>query len=314
VHAWEASGLLSDGQADAILDSYRVRRRRFSLRGVALPLGGVLVGVGLAVLVSVLLDRPLEPWLLGVWGGALLLGAYLRRTPGLLLMGIGAATAWWLGQVVGNDPGSLTLVVALGVAATTCLATAAVHETRLVRLGEPWREVGAALALVMLLVAALPSSTAEGAAWNSWLVGGPLFASVAVIAALAAIEGSVRIEPLVVVAASVTSVLLVVWEEGAAGSGPTTTADWAHLGACVTAYVGLATAVAVLGVVRDSWRLTALATAGVVAFAVTQATAALGRVVDAPWALALAGVVGLATGYLFRRAVRPLATAPERQP
>lgn len=313
VSAWEDSGLLHEGQADAILDTYRAARR-FSPRGLAVTLVALLLGVGSAWVVAAPLGRPLAPWLLGVWGGGALLLAYLRRDHVLLLAGIGATTAWWVGRVVWEDPDALTLVVALGVAATACVAVAAVHETRLVRFGAPWREVGAALALVMVFVAALPSVTAEGFAGDSWVVGGPLLASVAVIAALTASEGSVRLEPLFALVAGVTAVGLVLWEADAPGSGPTTAIDWVHAGISVTAYVVLAVAVALLGIVRDSWRLTTLATVGIVAFALVQGYAALTRVIEGVWPLVLLGAGCLATGYLLHLALRRLAASPEQQP
>jgi hypothetical protein len=171
--------------------------------------------------------------------------------------------------------------------------------------------VGAALALVMLFIAALPSSTTEGFAWDVWLVGGSLFAALSVIAMLAGTEGTTRLEPLGAVAATIVSLLLVVWDTGSTETDPVTAADWLHAGASVTAYVALALAVTVLGIVRDSWRLTLVATVGLVVFTTVQSFAVFARVIEGAWLFMVLGGVFLATGYLFDRTRRQIAASLE---
>jgi hypothetical protein len=88
-------------------------------------------------------------------------------------------------------------------------------------------------------------------------------------------------------------------------------ASWAHAVASVTAYVVLAVAVAALGTVRDSWRLTALATAAVVVFTTFQSFAIFARVIQGSVLFVVLGLVFLATGLGFDRARRTVARTLE---
>lgn len=371
--AWEASGLLQQGQAAAILASYQVTRR-FTIARLLLGLGAAFVGVGLIWLVGVNLDQlppaarvvvvgsvflvtlvaaeslalrwqdvvpnpvvaalrlvaafawgatvlqaafsfdvDIEPWLFAVWGAGALLYGYLRHAAPPLLVGVGALAGWWFGELGPEDPTALALVIAMGVAATICLALAAVHERWSPSLAVPWREVGAGIALVMLFVAAMPTSTREDFAWDAWLVGGPLLAAVAFIAAGAGAQESGRLEPLGALVASLVAVVLVLWEAGADVADPVTVVDWLHAGVSVAAYVALAGGVAVLGTIRDSWRLTALATVALVGFTTVQAFEVFGVLVEGAWLFVVLGTVFLLTGYLFDRARRRFAASLEQR-
>jgi uncharacterized membrane protein YgcG len=70
-------------------------------------------------------------------------------------------------------------------------------------------------------------------------------------------------------------------------------------------------AVAALGTLRDSPRLTALATAALVVFTTFQSFAVFARIVTGAWLFLLLGVVFLATGFLFDRARREIAATLE---
>ena len=81
----------------------------------------------------------------------------------------------------------------------------------------------------------------------------------------------------------------------------------AHALISVAVYVLAAALVAVLGVLHDSWRLTALATVALVLFTTVQSFAVFARIVDGAWLFLLLGVVFLVTGYAADRARRELA-------
>ena len=76
-------------------------------------------------------------------------------------------------------------------------------------------------------------------------------------------------------------------------------------------YVLVAVGVAVLGTLRDSWRLTALSTLGLVVFTTFQSFAVFARIVEGAWLFVILGAVFLGTGFLFDRARRELAAGLE---
>jgi uncharacterized membrane protein len=254
-----------------------------------------------------------EPFLVGAWGLGALAHAYTVGALGPLLVGIVCCTGWYVWQVLWDSPSGLSGVLSLAVGSVVALSLAAAHEQGRPRFAAPWRETGALLALTSLFVAALPSVGTGDFAWTPWLVGGLVLASVCAIAALAVTTGSGRLEPVGAVAVAGISVALVLWEAGAEASDRLTAADWAHAGLSVAAYVALAVGVAALGVVQDSWRLTALATAALVVFTTFQSFAVFARIVQGAWLFVLLGLVFLATGYLFDRARRELAGTLEEE-
>jgi K+ transporter len=79
----------------------------------------------------------------------------------------------------------------------------------------------------------------------------------------------------------------------------------------VAVYVVVAVAVAVLGTLRDSWRLTALATVAIVVFTTVQSFAVFAQIIEGAWLFVVLGLVFCGTGFLFDRARRELATALE---
>jgi uncharacterized membrane protein len=254
-----------------------------------------------------------EPILVGAWGLGALAHAYVVGAMGPLLVGIAACTGWYLWQVLWDSPSGLSGVLALAIGSVVALSLAAVHEQGLTRFAAPWRETGALLALSSLFVAALPFVDPGDFAWTPWLVGGLVLASVCAIAALTIAAGTSRLEPIGAVAVAGVSVALVLWEAGADASDRLTVEDWAHAAVSVVAYVALAVAVAALGVVQDSWRLTGLATAALVVFTTFQSFAVFARVIQGAWLFVLLGLVFLATGYLFDRARRGLAVTLEEE-
>ena len=104
---------------------------------------------------------------------------------------------------------------------------------------------------------------------------------------------------------------LVCWDAGSDTDGPLTADAVAQAAVSVVVYVAVAVALAALGTLRDSPRLTGLATAALVVFTTFQSFAVFARIVTGAWLFLLLGVVFLATGVLFDRARRQIAATLE---
>ena len=251
-----------------------------------------------------------EPVLVGLWGAGALVHAYGVRGVGPLLVGIPALVVWFFWEVMWTAASPFAVVLALATVAVLGFSVAALHERWLVRFGPPWREVGAAAALAMLFAAALPYVTLEDFTWSRWLVAGLVVAGVAATAAALLARGRERLEPLGAVAVVAVSVALVLWDTGA-DTAELDVADWAHAGLSVAVYVVVAVGVAVLGILRDSWRLTALAMIGIVVFTTFQSFAVFAQIIEGAWLFVVLGLIFLGTGYGFDRARRELANTLE---
>lgn len=258
-----------------------------------------------------------EPRLLGVWGAGALLQAYAVRSALAVVVGVAAGTGWLLWSGLASVTTGLDVVLLLGAAGVGAVALGALHErggpdTDLARLGVPWRETGALLVLGSLFAAALPFVEADSTRPGSWTAAA--LAVAVVLAALAGLlgRGSGRVEPVVAALAVVAGVGLVLWEAGNSATD-VDLAGWVHAGAGVLLYVGLALAVAVVGTLRDSGRLTALATLALVAFTTVQAFAVFARVVEGAWLFLLLGAVLVGTGWVTVRAQQRLARTLEDQ-
>jgi uncharacterized membrane protein len=247
-----------------------------------------------------------EPLLVGLWGVGALIHAYAGRALGPLLVGVPTLVTWFVWQVPWDSPSALSAVLALAVAAVAAVSVGALHERGLPRFGPVWREVGAGLALAALFGAALPFVTPTDFAWSPWLVVGLVVGLVAAASAIFLAGGYARIEPIGALAVLAASVLLVLWDAGD-DADALTLVDWAHAAVSVAAYVVVAVGVAVLGILRNSWRLTALATVGLVIFTTVQGFAVFAQIIEGAWLFVALGLVFLGTGYLFDRARRELA-------
>ncbi len=252
-----------------------------------------------------------EPALVGLWGAGALVHAYAVRATGPLLVGITAGTGWFVWQTLLEAPSVLSgiLCVAAGSVVATSLGT--LHDHRGDGFAAPWRTVGALLGLATLFAAALPFVGTGDFTWDAWLVGGLVVAGLAAAAALTLGRGAGRLEPLGAVAVLLVSLGLVLWDAGNDASEALTAADWAHAGLSVAAYAGLAVGIAALGAVRDSWPLTALATAGLVVFTTFQSFAVFAAIIQGAWLFVVLGLIFLGTGYGFDRARRELAATLE---
>jgi len=249
-----------------------------------------------------------EPLLVGLWGIGALVHAYAMRALGPLLVGIPTLVIWFVWQVQWDAPSAFSAVLALAVVAVAAVSAGSLHERGLRRFGPVWREVGAGLALAALFAAALPAVTANDFAWSRWLVAGTILAGLVAGAAIVLVRGYARLEPIGALAVLAASVLMVLWD---AGDDPEvlTLVDWAHAAVSVGVYVVVAVGVAVLGILRNSWRLTALATVGLVVFTTVQSFAVFAQIIQGAWLFVILGLIFLGTGYLFDRARRELAAS-----
>jgi hypothetical protein len=141
-------------------------------------------------------------------------------------------------------------------------------------------------------------------------------AGVAVGAGTALATDNARLEPVMALAIGAVGVLLVLWEVGSDFDidDQVGAAGWAHAGLGVAAYVAAAAWFAVLGVLRDSRRLTFLATAALVVFTTFQAFSVFAAIVQGAWLFVLLGLVLVGTGWLADRARRQLAHSLAEEP
>jgi uncharacterized membrane protein len=254
-----------------------------------------------------------EPQLLAWWGLGALVHAYAVRGTGPLVVGLLAGATWLVWQTTWRSPDALTVLLVLFAAAAVAASVAALHATRLGAsfkgFSATWREVGALLSLGALFVAALPFVTREDFTGSTLLVVLLVAAGLAVGAATALATGNARLEPVMALLVVAAGVLLVLWEVGSDFDidQQVGAAGWAHAALGVVAYVGAAAWFAVLGVWRDSRRLTFVATAALVVFTTFQAFAVFAAIVQGAWLFVLLGLVFVGTGWGADRARRQLA-------
>ena len=254
-----------------------------------------------------------EPQLLAWWGLGALVHAYVVRGTGPLVVGLVAGASWLVWQTTWESPDALTVLLVLFAAAAMAASVAALHATRFgpsfAGFSAAWREVGALVSLGALFVAALPYVTADDFTGSTLLVAVLVAAAAAVVVSAGLASDNARLEPAVALVIAVVGVLLVLWDLGADFDvdEQVGAAGWAHAAFGVVAYVGAAAWFAVLGVLRDSRRLTFLATAALVVFTTVQAFAVFAAIVQGAWLFVLLGLVFVGTGWLADRARRQLA-------
>ena len=259
-----------------------------------------------------------EPYLLGLWSLGAFVHAYLVRATMPLLVGIATGTGWLIFQTAhevqgtGEGASGLTVVLWLAGAGVLGVAMSALHERWRHEFAAPWRETGMALVLAGLFAAAIPMVDAERFEWRLWLVTFLAVVGVAAAAAVVLSPGRGRLEPVGALAVAAVGVGLVLWDAGSDPDADLTAAAVLHAVIAVVLYVLVAVAVAVVGTLRDSWRLTALATVALVVFTTFQSSAVFARLVTGAWLFLLLGVVFLATGVLFDRARRGIVATLEK--
>jgi uncharacterized membrane protein len=250
-----------------------------------------------------------EPQLLAWWGLGALVHAYAVRGTGPLVVGLVALASWLVWQTTWDAPSALSVLLVLFAAGALAASAAAWHEDLLPPFAAPWREVGAVLTLGALFVAALPYVTTEDFGWTPLLVAVVAVAGLVAAASAVLARGQLRLEPVLAVVIALAGVLLVLWELGSDFDvdDQVGAAGWAHAALGVVAYVGAAAWFAVLGVLRDSRRLTLLATAALVLFTTVQAFSVFAAIVQGAWLFVLLGLVFVGTGWVADRARRQLA-------
>ena len=250
-----------------------------------------------------------EAILVGVWGLGALLWAYAVRGVAPLTLGVILLAVWfvWTVGASANNPFSLsTATAAAGLAAVA----AGVGNAVLGRpdFAPPWREVGAVLVLLALFIAALPY--AWGGSERPWTLWAGLgFA--AVIAVVAGLRGdrTDRLEVGLAALALALTIALALWRYDVPGNGgpvDLSTGAWLRAFLAVAAYLVVASGYAVLGGMRDTGRLTFVATAALVVFVTVQAFAVFAPILSGATLFLVVGVVLIATGILADRGRRRL--------
>lgn len=248
-----------------------------------------------------------EPKLVGLWAAGVLVHAYAVRARGPLLIGAVGLSVWSVWQFLWVAASFADVFLAFALSGLTAIAVAASHQGRFAPFSGTWRTVGATLALVGLFASCIPIND-DGfhlsATWWTWTllalaVGGALVAMVRS-------DGLARWEVLGAFAAVVLGCVMVAWESGDTHGG-IGAGDWAHSITAVLLYVAFAVGVAVVGTLRDSRTLPALATAALVVFTTFQGFAVFAEIITGAWLFVVLGLVFLATGLGFDRARRRIA-------
>lgn len=248
-----------------------------------------------------------EPSLVGFWASGALLYAYAVNGVAPLLVGIATGIGWYVWEVFVAAQDGMAFVLPVLLAAVVAGALGVVHVGRLrPAFAAGWRETSALLVLVGLFAAAFPYVDAERFVWSVPLVLG-IAASVAA-AGIAAATASprLRLEAVVPVLAVVAGVLLVLWEPPEPVAGVVAAEGYVHAFVSVAVYVVAAGWYAVVGVQRDSSRLTVLATGALVLFTTAQSFAVFAPIITGATLFLVLGAVLLGSGYLFDRGRRRL--------
>lgn len=247
-----------------------------------------------------------EPALVGVWGLGALLYAYAVAGVAPLLVGVTTTTVWFVWTVFDTAEDGMGFVLPVLLAAVVAGAVSVVHAARVrPAFAAPWRDTSALMVLLGLFVAAFPDVDAAGFVWSAPLSLG-VFAALTAVAAAAVLAPRARTEALAPLAGVVAGVLLVLWEPPAPVMGAVSGEGYAHAFVSVAVYVVAAGWYAVLGVLRDSSRLTYLATAALVLFTTVQSFAVFAPIITGATLFLVLGVIFLGSGFLFDRGRRHL--------
>lgn len=251
-----------------------------------------------------------EPQLVGLWGLGALVHAYAVAGVAPLVIGVTASTGWLVWHVAESSESVFAAVLTVMLVGMVAVAVASLHAAgRLPTFAATWRGYGALVVLGGLFVAALPLESGDITA-GPLLVGLLVVALLLVVAAFALGTGLSRWESLGATAAAALAVGLVAWDPGT-DVDSVGAVDWLHAGAAVAGYVLVAAAVAALGILHDSPRLTWVAIAALVVFTTVQSFAVFAAVIEGAWLFVALGLVFLVTGFMADRARRGLTAALE---
>ena len=252
------------------------------------------------------------PALVGVWAAGALLYAYAVRGLTPLVLGIALGAYWYAWLVLDVEENIVAGSTAIGVAGAVAVAVGVLHAASRwstpgrALFGTPWRELGAALVLLGLFIAALPFDEGGDTAVPVSLWVGLGVATALAVAALALGDRTDRLEAGLAVGALAAGIGLSVWRFEGTELADLTAGEWARAFVAVAVYLLVASGYAVLGGMRDSARMTWAATAALVVFTTVQATAVFSEILSGAVLFVLVGVVLLGTGLLADRGRRRL--------
>jgi uncharacterized membrane protein len=253
-----------------------------------------------------------EPRLLGVWGLGAVLYAYAVAAVSPLLVGLSLSTGWFVWHLADSADSGMGFVAALLVGGLLAASVAVLHSSRLLpRFAVPWREAGALLVLIGLFAAALPFVTAEDFRWPALLTVGLAAAALAATAGVLLADRDGRLELVAPVAALGAGLLLVLWDPGVTDPSEVTGTAYLHAFVSVAVYLAAAGWYAVLGTLRDTARLTVLATGALVVFTTVQAFAVFAPIISGATLFLLVGVVLVGSGFVVDRGRRHLVATIE---
>ena len=241
-----------------------------------------------------------------MWALGALVHAYAVRSLAVLAPAVPLALFWVFWQVLGTDGRELRAALGMALAGAVGAIAGALHERSRPTWDVPWVESGASAALAAVFLAGSPTPVARG--WAPWLIA-LVVGAIVILGALAVRAGrNAQLSLVIGVLGLAIAAMLASWpvgewhgERGGQG-GPVI------LRACVAVavFLVLATAVAVLGVLRESQRLTVIATAALVLFVTVQAFGVFAPIFSGAALFLTLGLVLLATGYLADRGRRTL--------
>jgi uncharacterized membrane protein len=253
-----------------------------------------------------------EASLLGYSALGALLYAYAVRGLAPLTLAVGGLAVWFLWHVTAVADSMLAFVVAALVGAVVAASVATAHRARWrPDFAPPWREIGAAVALVGLFVAAIPRSQGGALTWSASLVVGLVVAALLVAGVLVVGDRSDRAEVALAAGALVVGVALSVWTTNDLDTTNVGAVGYARAAVAVAAFLLVATGYAALGALRDSARLTVVATIAVVVFVTFQAFAVFAPIISGSALFLATGVVLIVSGVLADRGRRRLLARVE---
>lgn len=245
-------------------------------------------------------------YLVGVWALGALVHAYAVRSLAVLAPAVPLALFWVFWQVLGTDGRELRAALGMALAGAVGAIAGALHERSRPTWDVPWVESGASAALAAVFLAGSPTPVARG--WAPWLIA-QVVGVIVILGALAVRAGrNAQLSLVIGVLGLAIAAMLASWPVGEWHGERGGQGGAVILRACVAVavFLVLATAVAVLGVLRESQRLTVIATAALVLFVTVQAFGVFAPIFSGAALFLTLGLVLLATGYLADRGRRTL--------
>lgn len=292
--------------------------RRAAHGGVATPMVGTIRLLAAAAYGAVAFQAAQSlqvpayaPVLVGVWALGALVHGYAVRALAPVTLGVVLAAVWLAWQSMSGHTNGWVLALALLSGGAVAVVVGIVHEHRWwPAAAYPWREIGAALVLLGMFVAAIPGTNEHlGAAWLTWVA---LIVAVVLIGpALVLSRGLARLEVSLAALGLALGGGIAAWSSTDAyrpGSDVALTGmGLARPLVAVLAYLVVAIGYAVLGTLRDSSRIVVAALAALVAFVTFQAFAVFAPILSGAALFLLVGVVLIGSGILADRSRRRLA-------